>query len=69
MLALLLIVMGTILGVLVSSFFVEEESTWLTYYIGGIVGLLVSSVILEIRNVQRRKKELEEEKKIKKIEF
>ena len=69
MLALLLIVMGTILGVLVSSFFVEEESTWLTYYIGGIVGLLVSSVILEIRNVQRRKSELEEEKKIKKIEF
>ena len=69
MLALLLIVMGTILGVLVSSFFVEEESTWLTYYIGGIVGLLVSSVILEIRNVQRRKKELEEEKKIRKIEF
>lgn len=69
MLALLLIVMGTIFGVLVSSFFVEEESTWLTYYIGGIVGLLVSSVILEIRNVQRRKKELEEEKKIKKIEF
>jgi len=69
MLALLLIVMGTVLGVLVSSFFVEEESTWLTYYIGGIVGLLVSSVILEIRNVQRRKKELEEEKKIKKIEF
>ncbi|MBW1774002.1 MAG: hypothetical protein JRJ82_14080 [Deltaproteobacteria bacterium] len=53
MLALLLIVMGTILGVLVSSFFVEEESTWLTYYIGGIVGLLVSSVILEIRNVQK----------------
>ena len=69
MLALLLIVMGTILGVLVSSFFVEEESTWLTYYLGGIVGLLVSSVILEIRNVQRRKSELEEEKKIKKIEF
>jgi len=69
MLALLLIVMGTLLGVLVSSFFAEEESTWLTYYIGGIVGLLVSSVILEIRNVQRRKSELEEEKKIKKIEF
>ena len=69
MLALLLIVMGTLLGVLVSTFFVEEESTWLTYYLGGIVGLLVSSVILEIRNVQRRKKELEEEKKIRKIEF
>ena len=69
MLALLLIVMGTLLGVLVSTFFAEEESTWLTYYIGGIVGLLVSSVILEIRNVQRRKKELEEEKKIKKIEI
>ena len=69
MLALLLIVMGTLLGVLVSTFFVEEESTWLTYYLGGIVGLLVSSVILEIRNVQRRKSELEEEKKIKKIEF
>ena len=69
MLALLLIVMGTLLGVLVSTFFVEEESTWLTYYLGGIVGLLVSSVILEIRNVQRRKKELEEEKKIRKLEF
>ena len=69
MLALVLIVMGTVVGVLVSAFFIDEESTWITYYIGGIVGLLVSSVILEIRNVQRRKKELEEEKKIKKIEF
>ena len=69
MLALILIVMGTALGVFVSTFFVDEEASWLTYYIGGIVGLLVSSVILEIRNVQRRKKELEEEKKIKKIEF
>lgn len=69
MLALLLIVMGTVLGVLVSTFFIDEDSGWLTYYIGGIVGLLVSSVILEIKNVSRQKKELEEEKKKQKFEF
>ena len=32
-------------------------------------GLFVSSVTLEIRNLQRRKRELEEEKMIQKIEF
>ena len=69
MMAFLLLVMGTLLGVLVSTWVADEEATWLTYYIGGIVGLFVSSVTLEIRNLQRRKRELEEEKMIQKIEF
>ncbi len=70
MLAFLLMVLGTSLGVLVSTtFFLNEESTWLTYYLGGVVGLLVSSVILEIKNIHRRKRELEEERKKLKIEF
>lgn len=69
MLALLLMVLGTSLGVLVSTYFLDEDSTWLTYYLGGIIGLLVSSVILEIRNVHRHRKELEKERKTLKIEF
>lgn len=69
MLALLLMVMGTLLGVLVSTWVVHGGVTWFTYYIGGIVGLLVSSVVLEIRNIQRRKREIEEEKSIRRIEF
>lgn len=69
MLAFLLMVLGTSLGVLVSTWFLDEESTWLTYYLGGVVGLLVSSVILEIKNIHRRKRELEEERKKLKIEF
>jgi len=69
MLAFLLIVLGVALGVLVSTHVADEEAGWLTYYFGGIVGLLVSSVALEIRNVQLRKRELEELKKATKIEF
>lgn len=69
MMALLLMVMGTSLGVLVSTYVADEKSTWLTYYVGGVVGLFVSSVMLEIWNVRRRKRELEEERKTRKIEF
>ena len=69
MLALLLMVMGTLLGVLVSTRVEHGVVTWHTYYIGGIVGLLVSSVVLEIRNVRRRKRELEDERRVPRIEF
>jgi hypothetical protein len=62
-------ILSTSLGVLVSTYVLDEDSTWLTYYFGGIIGLLVSSVILEIRNVYRHRKELEEERKKLKFEF
>ena len=35
----------------------SHEATWFTYYLGGVAGLLVSSMILEIWTRQTRKHE------------
>lgn len=40
------------------TYYVSEDVTWFTYYIGGVVGLLVSSIILEIWTRRKRKKSL-----------
>jgi hypothetical protein len=46
-------------GILVS-LQVTQEVTWLTYYAGGMAGLLASGAALEFWNRRRRKQEEEE---------
>ena len=60
MLPLLFILSVVTVGILVS-LQIGDESTWFTYYQGGMVGLLVSTVALEIWN--KRKRKTEEKKK------
>lgn len=55
MLPLLFILFITGLSILITLYF-SSEVTWFTYYIGGLVGLLVSGIILEIWTRQKRKK-------------
>jgi L-lactate permease len=61
MIPLLFIIMITGLSIVVSCQF-SSEVTWFTYYLGGVVGLLVSGVALEIWNKRTRAKEEEEAK-------
>ena len=56
MIPLLFILIVTVLAVLISEHF-SPEVTWFTYFVGGVAGLFVSSVVLEIYNKRRRKKE------------
>jgi hypothetical protein len=37
--------------------YVSSEVTWVTYYIGAMVGFIVSGIFLEIWNRRRRKQE------------
>ena len=39
-----------------------DEATWFDVYKGGMIGFLISGVILQFVNKRRRKKEMEEEK-------
>jgi len=61
MIPLLFIILVTGLSVFVSWYY-SSEVTWFTYYVGGIAGLLVSGIALEIWNRKRRAKEEEEAK-------
>ena len=61
MIPLLFIIIITGLSVLISHFY-SEEVTWFNYYIGAMVGFVVSGIALEIWNRRRRKKEEKESK-------
>ena len=54
---LFFIVTITGISLYISSFF-RAEYSWLAYYFGGNVGLLIGSLILYIWNEKRRKEEL-----------
>lgn len=41
----------------------SEEVTWFTYYKGGVAGLLVSGVLLEVWVRRRRARELEKRRR------
>ena len=58
MLPLLFIILGITLGILVA-LQIGEGTSWFTYYVGGMIGLLLSSLALEWWNKQKRKKEEE----------
>ena len=36
---------------------ISEEISWFTYYTGGMIGVLISSLVLEFWNKRKRKKE------------
>ena len=59
MLALILIFIVTVFSMFVSCSINIGDSTWLDYYHGVVVGLLVSGVILQISNKWRRVREIE----------
>jgi O-antigen ligase len=56
MLPLLFILLITGLGMLISFYF-SSEITWFTFYIGGIAGIFVSGMVLELWNRRKRVKE------------
>ena len=49
-----------IIGITVSSVFISlqlaSEVSWFTYYLGGVVGLFLSSVVLKCNNELRERK-------------
>ena len=53
MLPLLFILIITGLSILVSSS-ISPEKTWFSYYIGGMIGLFISGVLLSIWNKRKR---------------
>ena len=56
MLPLLFILVITGLSVFMT-YYLSRDVTWFTYYIGGVVGLLISSLVLEIWTRQKRKQD------------
>jgi len=54
--ALLFILVVTGCCLLISRHF-SVEGTWISYYVGGIVGFIVSGISLDIWNKRRRKLE------------
>lgn len=59
MMALILVIIVTIFSIFVSCEINVGEVTWLDYYHGGVVGFLVSGIILQISNKWRRMNEIE----------
>jgi len=56
MIPLLFIQIVTVFSILIIKY-VSSEVTWFTYYIGAMVGFIVSGISLELWNRRRRKKE------------
>ena len=59
MLALILIIIVTVFSMFVSCSINLSDITWIDYYHGGVVGLLVSGIILQLSNKWRRIREIE----------
>lgn len=59
MIALLFIIVITGLSVFIS-IMISPKGSWFEVYIGGIVGLVISGIVLGIINKRKRAKELKE---------
>jgi hypothetical protein len=59
MLALILVIIVTVFSMYVSCSINIGNITWLDYYQGGVVGILISGIILQVSNKWRRMKEME----------
>ncbi|MGD9157773.1 MAG: hypothetical protein PVG39_05165 [Desulfobacteraceae bacterium] len=59
MLALILIIIVTVFSTYVSCSINIGDITWVDYYHGGMVGFLISGIILQISNKWKRLKEME----------
>lgn len=64
-LALIVIITGISIFVSCS---LSDNVTWFEYYKGGVVGLLISGVIIHILNISRKKQEMKNKKSIYDIE-
>jgi putative effector of murein hydrolase LrgA (UPF0299 family) len=62
MLPLLFILIVVGLSIVVN-YLRSEEITWLTYYIGTMVGFLISGIVLDLWNWRSRKREEEKKRK------
>ena len=63
MFSLAFIVIVTCIGVFIS-YSISEDVTWFDYYRGGVIGLFISAVILQIWNNIKRKQEMKNKKSI-----
>ena len=59
MLALILVIIVTVFSTYISCSINIGDITWVDYYHGGMVGFLVSGIILQVSNKWRRLKEIE----------
>ena len=60
MMALLFIIVITGASIFIS-IMISPEGSWYQVYVGGIVGFIISGIVLGIINKRRRAKELKEE--------
>jgi undecaprenyl pyrophosphate phosphatase UppP len=63
MFSLAFIVIVTCICVFIS-YSISEDVTWFDYYRGGVIGLFISAVILQIWNNIKRKQEMKNKKSI-----
>ncbi len=59
MLALILVIIVTVFSMYMSCSINIGDITWIDYYQGGMVGFLISGIILQVSNKWRRIKEIE----------
>jgi hypothetical protein len=60
MLSLIFILAVTGISIYVSCS-ISHTATWFEYYKGGVVGLFISGLVLQIWNKRKRKKEMEKD--------
>jgi len=60
-LALIVIITGICIFV---SYSLSDNVTWFDYYKGGVIGLFISGVIIQILNKSRKKREMKNKKSI-----
>jgi hypothetical protein len=63
MIALIFVIITTVLGIFIGGLMSSGDASWLDYYRGGVIGMLVSGLVLYVLNKRRRAKEIEEERK------
>jgi len=63
MFSLAFIVIVTCISVFIS-YSLSNEATWFDYYKGGVIGLFISGIILQIWNRRKKKLEMKNKKSI-----
>jgi intracellular septation protein A len=63
MFSLAFILIVTCISIFIS-YSVSEDVTWFDYYKGGVIGLFISAVILQVWNKRKRNQEMKNKKSI-----
>jgi len=63
MLSFVFIVAVTVISVFISCS-ISDNVTWFDYYKGGVIGLFISGVILQMWNKRKKEKEMKNKKSI-----